>query len=108
MADVKDRLLRDNTVAGGGRGEYLIRGHEWLFSVKMDDAHLIGARRPEGCHSCFFAPRWKLDGIKNRCASSASRKRSATVAALADLHPAELLRGLGYARKRKVFGKLLV
>ncbi|MFZ6686137.1 isovaleryl-CoA dehydrogenase [Undibacterium sp. SXout11W] len=48
-----------------GRGEaYLLTGHKWFFSAPMCDAHLVLAKTEKGL-SCFFVPRWRLDGSKN-------------------------------------------
>ncbi|MBN8505089.1 MAG: acyl-CoA dehydrogenase family protein [Burkholderiales bacterium] len=40
---------------------YRLDGHKWFFSAPMCDAHLVLARTEEG-PSCFFVPRWRLDG----------------------------------------------
>src|SRR5499427_9234885 len=56
-----------------GHGEwgerYRITGHKWFFSAPQCDAHLILAQTdrqsPAGL-SCFFLPRWRADGTRNR------------------------------------------
>ncbi len=58
-----------------GRGDwgerYRITGHKWFFSVPQSDAHLVLAQTdresPAGL-SCFFMPRWRADGTRNRIA----------------------------------------
>jgi putative acyl-CoA dehydrogenase len=67
--------VRANTTyaAVAGRGEwgdrYLVTGHKWFFSAPQCDAHLVLAQTdrqsPAGL-SCFFLPRWRHDGTRNR------------------------------------------
>lgn len=65
-SDVRANTTAATPVGAGGRGgEYLIRGHKWFFSAPMCDAHLVVARTEGGGPSCFFVPRWRLDGGKN-------------------------------------------
>jgi len=52
----------DGRDAWGDR--YLVTGHKWFFSAPMCDAFLILAQAPAGL-SCFFLPRWRLDGAVN-------------------------------------------
>jgi putative acyl-CoA dehydrogenase len=56
-----------------GRGDwgerYRVTGHKWFFSAPQCDAHLVLAQTdresPAGL-SCFFMPRWRADGSRNR------------------------------------------
>ena len=67
--------VRTNTTFAelAGRGEwgesYRITGHKWFFSAPQCDAHLVLAQTdrqsPAGL-SCFFLPRWRADGTRNR------------------------------------------
>jgi putative acyl-CoA dehydrogenase len=67
--------VRTNTTFAelDGRGEwgerYRITGHKWFFSAPQCDAHLVLAQTdresPAGL-SCFFMPRWRADGSRNR------------------------------------------
>jgi len=67
--------VRTNTTYAelDGRGEwgerYRITGHKWFFSAPQCDAHLVLAQTdrqsPAGL-SCFFLPRWRADGTRNR------------------------------------------
>jgi len=67
--------VRTNTTFAepDGRGEwggrYRITGHKWFFSAPQCDAHLVLAQTdresPAGL-SCFFLPRWRADGSRNR------------------------------------------
>ncbi len=43
---------------------YQLTGHKWFFSAPMCDAFLVLAQTPAGL-SCFFVPRFKLDGSVN-------------------------------------------
>jgi len=43
---------------------YTLVGHKWFFSAPMCDAFLVLAQAPAGL-SCFFLPRWRLDGTVN-------------------------------------------
>ncbi|HEX3138976.1 MAG TPA: isovaleryl-CoA dehydrogenase [Rhizobacter sp.] len=43
---------------------YTLVGHKWFFSAPMCDAFLVLAQAPAGL-SCFFLPRWRLDGSVN-------------------------------------------
>jgi putative acyl-CoA dehydrogenase len=56
-----------------GHGEwgerYRITGHKWFFSAPQCDAHLVLAqtdRQSSAGLSCFFLPRWRADGSRNR------------------------------------------
>ena len=48
---------------------YRVTGHKWFFSAPQCDAHLVLAQTdrnsPAGL-SCFFMPRWRADGTRNR------------------------------------------
>jgi putative acyl-CoA dehydrogenase len=44
-----------------GQALHRINGHKWFFSAPMSDTHLVLAQTDEG-PSCFFLPRWRLDG----------------------------------------------
>src|SRR5882672_5970389 len=67
--------VRTNTTYAelDGHGEwgerYRITGHKWFFSAPQCDAHLVLAQTdrqsPAGL-SCFFLPRWRADGTRNR------------------------------------------
>jgi putative acyl-CoA dehydrogenase len=67
--------VRTNTThaEAAGRGEwgdrYLVTGHKWFLSAPQCDAHLVLAQTdrqsPAGL-SCFFLPRWRADGTRNR------------------------------------------
>jgi putative acyl-CoA dehydrogenase len=67
--------VRSNTTYAepDGRGEwgerYRITGHKWFMSAPQCDAHLVLAQTdrasPAGL-SCFFMPRWRADGTRNR------------------------------------------
>ena len=43
---------------------YALTGHKWFFSAPMCDAFLVLAQADAGL-SCFFLPRWRLDGSVN-------------------------------------------
>jgi putative acyl-CoA dehydrogenase len=64
--------LRSNetlaTPAGSGEwgDEFLLDGHKWFFSAPMCDGHLVLAKTAERGSTCFFVPRWRPDGTKNR------------------------------------------
>jgi putative acyl-CoA dehydrogenase len=69
--------VRSNTTFAelDGRGEwgdrYRITGHKWFFSAPQCDAHLVLAQTDRGSPaglSCFFMPRWRADGSRNRVA----------------------------------------
>ncbi|HEY4080943.1 MAG TPA: acyl-CoA dehydrogenase family protein [Burkholderiaceae bacterium] len=65
-SDVRANTTEAIAVGEGGRGaEYRLRGHKWFFSAPMCDAHLVVAQIKDVGPSCFFVPRWKLDGSKN-------------------------------------------
>jgi putative acyl-CoA dehydrogenase len=54
------------TVLDAAAGTYSIVGHKWFFSVPQSDAHLILARTSaDAAVSCFFVPRFLLDGSRN-------------------------------------------
>ncbi|HTY55378.1 MAG TPA: acyl-CoA dehydrogenase family protein [Candidatus Binataceae bacterium] len=63
--------LRANTTVGrriGREGEsdlYELTGHKWFFSAPMSDGFFTTAQTQHGI-SCFFVPRWKPDGARNR------------------------------------------
>jgi putative acyl-CoA dehydrogenase len=67
--------VRTNTTFAepDGRGDwgdrYRVTGHKWFFSAPQCDAHLVLAQTdresPAGL-SCFFMPRWRADGTRNR------------------------------------------
>jgi len=46
---------------------YRLTGHKWFMSAPMCDAFLVLAQAPGGL-SCFFLPRWTLDGEVNALA----------------------------------------
>ena len=52
----------DGSDAWGQR--YRLTGHKWFMSAPMCDAFLVLAQAPAGL-SCFFLPRWRLDGSVN-------------------------------------------
>jgi putative acyl-CoA dehydrogenase len=56
----------NSTVArpAGGR-EYRLTGHKWFCSAPMSDGFFTLAQAPKGL-SCFFVPRFALDGVRNR------------------------------------------
>ncbi len=56
------QALHEGRDAWGER--YLLTGHKWFFSAPMCDAFLVLAQAPAGL-SCFFLPRWRLDGSVN-------------------------------------------
>jgi putative acyl-CoA dehydrogenase len=67
--------VRTNTTFAepDGRGDwgerYRITGHKWFFSAPQCDAHLVLAQTDRDSHaglSCFFMPRWRSDGTRNR------------------------------------------
>jgi len=57
--------LRTNTTrAEPVGGAFRLTGHKWFLSAPMCDAFLVLAQSPKGL-SCFFMPRWTLDGERN-------------------------------------------
>ena len=56
------RAVFDGEDAWGRR--YALTGHKWFFSAPMCDAFLVLAQATAGL-SCFFLPRWRLDGELN-------------------------------------------
>ncbi len=50
---------------GGPGGEYELTGHKWFCSAPMCDAFLVLAQTERGV-SCFFVPRYRPDGTRNR------------------------------------------
>jgi putative acyl-CoA dehydrogenase len=67
--------VRTNTTfaAVAGRGDwgerYNVTGHKWFLSAPQCDAHLVLAQTDPGSPaglSCFFLPRWRADGTRNR------------------------------------------
>jgi putative acyl-CoA dehydrogenase len=62
--------VRANTTRAVFEGEddwgrrYALSGHKWFFSAPMCDAFLVLAQTAAGL-SCFFLPRWRLDGQRN-------------------------------------------
>lgn len=64
-SDVRSNTTVARPLGIEGRGQaYALTGHKWFFSAPMCDAHLVLARTEAGL-SCFFVPRWRLDGSKN-------------------------------------------
>jgi putative acyl-CoA dehydrogenase len=59
------RAIFDGSDAWGRR--YALTGHKWFFSAPMCDAFLVLAKTEIGDAglSCFFLPRWRLDGSVN-------------------------------------------
>ena len=60
--------VRANTTraeATGVGGEYVLTGHKWFCSAPMSDGFLTLAQAPGGL-TCFFAPRFQPDGVRNR------------------------------------------
>lgn len=45
--------------------EYLLTGHKWFCSAPMSDGFFTLAQASKGL-TCFFVPRFRLDGSKNR------------------------------------------
>jgi putative acyl-CoA dehydrogenase len=67
-SDVRANTTRaefDGDDAWGRR--YRLTGHKWFMSAPMCDAFLVLAQAPAGL-SCFFLPRWRLDGSVNAVA----------------------------------------
>ncbi len=60
-SDVRANTTRAEAI---GNGEYVLHGHKWFCSAPMCDAFLVLAQAPGGI-SCFFLPRWTLDGRRN-------------------------------------------
>ncbi len=62
-SDLRACVSRAEPLAAHVHGAPLFRidGHKWFFSAPMSDAHLVLAQTDEG-PSCFFLPRWRLDG----------------------------------------------
>ena len=62
--------VRANTTRAAFDGEdawgrrFALTGHKWFFSAPMCDAFLMLAQSDAGL-SCFFVPRWRLDGSVN-------------------------------------------
>ncbi|MDO9596401.1 MAG: isovaleryl-CoA dehydrogenase [Azoarcus sp.] len=64
-SDLRTNTTRANALATPGRGhEYALEGRKWFFSAPTADAHLVLARDDDGL-SCFFVPRWRVDGTRN-------------------------------------------
>ena len=65
-----DVRTNETLAAPAGTGawgdEFLLNGHKWFFSAPMCDGHLVLAKTAERGASCFFVPRWRPDGTKNR------------------------------------------
>src|SRR5258706_100089 len=59
------RAIYDGSDGWGDR--YTLVGHKWFFSAPMCDAFLVLAQTNSGL-SCFFLPRWRLDGTVNAIA----------------------------------------
>lgn len=57
----------DVAVSGGDSvsSHYVLTGHKWFFSSPTSDAHLVLARHDDML-SCFFVPRYRDDGSRNR------------------------------------------
>jgi putative acyl-CoA dehydrogenase len=69
-SDVRTNTTYAERDGSGEWGErYRITGHKWFFSAPQCDAHLVLAQTdrqsPAGL-SCFFLPRWRADGTRNR------------------------------------------
>ena len=65
-SDVRSNTTVARALGEPGRGHaYALTGHKWFFSAPMCDAHLVLARTEAG-PSCFFVPRWRPDGSKNK------------------------------------------
>jgi putative acyl-CoA dehydrogenase len=66
-SDVRANTTRARALAGGGPGgEYELTGHKWFCSAPMCDAFLTLAYTGTDALSCFFVPRWRPDGHRNR------------------------------------------
>ena len=64
-SDLRTNMTHAFPIGAGGRGgAYRLVGHKWFFSSPMSDAHLVLAQHEEQ-FSCFYVPRWHLDGQKN-------------------------------------------
>ena len=60
--------VRANTTRAepaGVEGEYVLTGHKWFCSAPMSDGFLTLAQAAGGL-TCFFTPRFKPDGERNR------------------------------------------
>jgi putative acyl-CoA dehydrogenase len=65
-SDLRSNGTRAVAAGEGAWGpEYRLTGHKWFFSAPMCDGHLVLARTDERGLTCFFVPRWRLDGSKN-------------------------------------------
>ncbi|MCH9682865.1 MAG: acyl-CoA dehydrogenase family protein [Deltaproteobacteria bacterium] len=65
-SDVRANTTRATPVGARGPGqEYRLHGHKWFCSAPMSDAFLTLAQTDQGL-SCFFVPRWRPDGTRNR------------------------------------------
>ncbi len=65
-SDLRTNTTRAVPAGEGAWGpEYLLTGHKWFFSAPMCDGHLVLARTDEEGPTCFFVPRWRLDGIRS-------------------------------------------
>ncbi|MBS1836743.1 MAG: acyl-CoA dehydrogenase family protein [Actinobacteria bacterium] len=65
-SDVRANTTTARPVGSGGPGaEHLLTGHKWFCSAPMSDGFLVLANAPGGL-SCFWMPRWRPDGNRNR------------------------------------------
>ena len=62
-SDVRANTTRADPT--GVEGEYALTGHKWFCSAPMSDGFLTLAQAPGGL-TCFFAPRFQPDGVRNR------------------------------------------
>ncbi|HEX9462492.1 MAG TPA: acyl-CoA dehydrogenase family protein [Alphaproteobacteria bacterium] len=62
-SDVRANTTR--AVRLSAAGEFELTGHKWFCSAPMSDAFITLARTEAGL-TCFFVPRWKPDGTRNR------------------------------------------
>jgi putative acyl-CoA dehydrogenase len=63
--DVRANTTTAAPLAGSGPGSfYRLIGHKWFMSAPMSDAFLMLAHAPGGL-SCFFVPRFTVDGALN-------------------------------------------
>ena len=62
-SDVRANTTR--AVRLSAAGEFELTGHKWFCSAPMSDAFITLAQTEAGL-TCFFVPRWKPDGTRNR------------------------------------------
>ncbi len=69
-SDVRTNTTFAEPIGRGDWGDaYRITGHKWFMSAPQCDAHLVLAqtdRQSSAGLSCFFLPRWRADGTRNR------------------------------------------